>query len=233
MPVFVCVCAGGWVSSYVDLTGYSAIMGTVYRDPKEGEPGIQSIALNKIVCGPSESHLVLLQLETYCSVLCCFFFQYLMDKLFLNMLLSHASLFFPLFVLLVLQSLMSVCHKYVFPLSATLFQREPSVRLLDGGKPKVEHHAIFPNLPRILKYTLSFSLFNYDLSLSCLLSVYMCILGTGDETVLNVAQMQVQSNSECNKYFKGRVKQNEMCTTTFYAGVGACEVSFVISLKTH
>lgn len=54
----------------------------------------------------------------------------------------------------------------------------------------------------------------------------MCILGTGDETVLNVAQMQVQSNSECNKYFKGRVKQNEMCTTSFFGGVGACEVSF-------
>lgn len=45
--------------------------------------------------------------------------------------------------------------------------------------------------------------------------------------MLNVARMQVQSNSECNKYFKGRVKQNEMCTTSFFGGVGACEVNFV------
>lgn len=53
-----------YVNSYVDLTGYAAIMGTVFRDPKEEEPDTQTIALNKIVCGPSESHLVLLQLET-------------------------------------------------------------------------------------------------------------------------------------------------------------------------
>lgn len=53
----------------MDLTGYAAIMGTVFRDPKEEEPGTQSISLNKIVCGPSESHLVLLQLEMYCSEL--------------------------------------------------------------------------------------------------------------------------------------------------------------------
>lgn len=56
---------------------------------------------------------------------------------------------------------------------------------------------------------------------------FICILGTGDATVLNVARMQVQSNSECNKYFKGRVKQNEMCTTSFFGGVGACEVNFL------
>lgn len=71
MADFACLCACVHVyvcvSSYVDLTGYSAIMGTVFQDPKKDEPGIQSIALNKIVCGPSESHLVLLQLETYCS----------------------------------------------------------------------------------------------------------------------------------------------------------------------
>uniref|UniRef100_A0A8C1XCT3 Macrophage stimulating 1 n=1 Tax=Cyprinus carpio TaxID=7962 RepID=A0A8C1XCT3_CYPCA len=51
-------------SCYVDLTGYSATMGTLFRDPKEGEPDRQTIPLTKIVCGPSESHLVMLQLET-------------------------------------------------------------------------------------------------------------------------------------------------------------------------
>uniref|UniRef100_A0A8C2EMB3 Macrophage stimulating 1 n=1 Tax=Cyprinus carpio TaxID=7962 RepID=A0A8C2EMB3_CYPCA len=49
---------------YVDLTGYSATMGTLFRDPKEGEPDRQTIPLTKIVCGPSESHLVMLQLDT-------------------------------------------------------------------------------------------------------------------------------------------------------------------------
>lgn len=49
--------------SYVDLPGYSAMMGTLFRDPKEGEPGVQTIPLTKIVCGPSESQLVMLQLE--------------------------------------------------------------------------------------------------------------------------------------------------------------------------
>lgn len=48
--------------------------------------------------------------------------------------------------------------------------------------------------------------------------------GTGDETVLNVAQIPVLSNRECNKYFRGRVRENEMCTGSFQGGVGACEV---------
>lgn len=50
------------------------------------------------------------------------------------------------------------------------------------------------------------------------------LLGTGDETVLNVAHVPVLSNRECNKYFRGRVRENEMCTTSFQGGVGACEV---------
>lgn len=49
--------------SYVDLPGYTAMMGTLFRDPQEGEPGVQTIPLTKIVCGPSESQLVMLQLE--------------------------------------------------------------------------------------------------------------------------------------------------------------------------
>lgn len=125
----------------MDLTGYAAIMGTVFQEPKEGEPGTQSIALNKIVCGPSESHLVLLQLETYCSRL-----SVLTPNRQTNP--KHASftclcLLLSLFVLLVLQSLMNVCLKYVFRLSATSFQTELPVRLLVGGKPKVYYNMIF------------------------------------------------------------------------------------------
>lgn len=51
-----------------------------------------------------------------------------------------------------------------------------------------------------------------------------CVQGTGDETILNVAQIPVLSNKECNKYFRGRVRENEMCTGSFHGGVGACEV---------
>ena len=57
------ICASARVHSYVDLPGYSAMMGTLFRDPEEGEPGVQTIPLTKIVCGPSESQLVMLQLE--------------------------------------------------------------------------------------------------------------------------------------------------------------------------
>lgn len=49
--------------SYVDLPGYSARLGTLFRDPQEEEPDVQTIPLTKIVCGPSESQLVMLQLE--------------------------------------------------------------------------------------------------------------------------------------------------------------------------
>uniref|UniRef100_A0A8C6P418 Macrophage stimulating 1 n=1 Tax=Nothobranchius furzeri TaxID=105023 RepID=A0A8C6P418_NOTFU len=115
-------------SCYVDLPGYSARMGTLYRDPQEGEPDVQTIPLTKIVCGPSESQLVMLQLES-----------------FLRTLLAFASF----------------CRCF---------------------------HS-----------------------------------GTGDETVLNVAQIPVISNKECNKYFRGRVRENEMCTNSFHGGVGACE----------
>uniref|UniRef100_A0A8D3CXA6 Macrophage stimulating 1 n=1 Tax=Scophthalmus maximus TaxID=52904 RepID=A0A8D3CXA6_SCOMX len=47
--------------------------------------------------------------------------------------------------------------------------------------------------------------------------------GTGDQTVLNVAHIPVLSNKECNQYFRGRVRENEMCTGSFQGGVGACE----------
>lgn len=47
----------------MDLPGYSARLGTLFRDPQEEEPDVQTIPLTKIVCGPSESQLVMLQLE--------------------------------------------------------------------------------------------------------------------------------------------------------------------------
>lgn len=40
-----------------------------------------------------------------------------------------------------------------------------------------------------------------------------------------MARIPVMSNKECNKYFRGRVRENEMCTNSFQGGVGACEVS--------
>lgn len=43
--------------------------------------------------------------------------------------------------------------------------------------------------------------------------------------MLNVAHIPVLSNKECNKYFRGRVRENEMCTASFQGGVGACEVA--------
>uniref|UniRef100_A0A8B9HSP3 Macrophage stimulating 1 n=1 Tax=Astyanax mexicanus TaxID=7994 RepID=A0A8B9HSP3_ASTMX len=135
--------------SYVDLTGYAAMMGTLFQNPKEGEPGKQTIPLNKIVCGPSESHLVLLQLETPAEF---------------NERVSQICL----------------------PPERYIVQEGTVCEIAGWGETK----------------------------------------GTGDESVLNVAQMQVQSNSECNKYFKGRVRDNEMCTTPFSGGVGACEKDY-------
>lgn len=74
---------------------------------------------------------------------------------------------------------------------------------------------------------------SFSLLLCCF---HFCLLlGTGDETVLNVAYVPVLSNKECNKYFRGRVRENEMCTNSFQGGVGACEVGglYFISLRSR
>uniref|UniRef100_A0A8C6P3Y9 Macrophage stimulating 1 n=1 Tax=Nothobranchius furzeri TaxID=105023 RepID=A0A8C6P3Y9_NOTFU len=133
-------------SCYVDLPGYSARMGTLYRDPQEGEPDVQTIPLTKIVCGPSESQLVMLQLESPAQI---------------NERVSQICL---------------PPERYIVPESTVC-------EIAGWGETK----------------------------------------GTGDETVLNVAQIPVISNKECNKYFRGRVRENEMCTNSFHGGVGACE----------
>lgn len=49
-------------------------------------------------------------------------------------------------------------------------------------------------------------------------------LGTGNNSVLNVALLNVISNQECNVKYRGRVQENEMCTKGLLAPVGACEV---------
>uniref|UniRef100_A0A8C9T127 Macrophage stimulating 1 n=1 Tax=Scleropages formosus TaxID=113540 RepID=A0A8C9T127_SCLFO len=136
-------------SCYVDLTGYSAMMGTIFRDPKEKDPQQQNIALNKIVCGPSESHLVMLQLESPAQF---------------NERVSQICL---------------PPERYMVP---------------EGTK--------------------------------CEIAGWGETKGTADDMVLNVANLSVLSNKECNKYFRGRVKENEMCTTSFYGGVGACEKDY-------
>ncbi|XP_064223179.1 hepatocyte growth factor-like protein isoform X2 [Aotus nancymaae] len=47
--------------------------------------------------------------------------------------------------------------------------------------------------------------------------------GTGNDTVLNVALLNVISNEECNIKHRGRVRESEMCTQGLLAPVGACE----------
>lgn len=82
------------------------------------------------------------------------------------------------------------------------------------------------------------SFFLFYISLNTLAANSFLLLavfeGTGDETVLNVAHIPVLSNKECNKYFRGRVRENEMCTSSFQGGVGACEVGVhaICSIKT-
>ncbi|CAK6952546.1 hepatocyte growth factor-like protein isoform X3 [Scomber scombrus] len=133
-------------TSYVDLPGYSAMMGTLFRDPQEGDPDVQTIPLTKIVCGPSESQLVMLQLEYPAQF---------------NERVSQICL-------------------------------PPERYIVTEGTP-------------------------------CEIAGWGETRGTGDETVLNVAEIPVLSNKECNKYFRGRVRENEMCTSSFQGGVGACE----------
>ncbi|KAG7253237.1 hypothetical protein CRUP_024159 [Coryphaenoides rupestris] len=133
-------------SCYVDLPGYSAKMGTLFKDPQEGEPGVQTIPLTKIVCGPSESQLVMLQLESPVQI---------------NERISQICL----------------------PPERFIVPEGTYCEIAGWGETK----------------------------------------GTGDETVLNVAHIPVLGNRECNKYFRGRVRDNEMCTSSFQGGVGACE----------
>ncbi|KFV73801.1 Hepatocyte growth factor-like, partial [Dryobates pubescens] len=48
--------------SGADLTGYEVQLGTLFKDPGPGDPDKQTIPIARIVCGPSESQLVMLKL---------------------------------------------------------------------------------------------------------------------------------------------------------------------------
>ncbi|XP_063797649.1 hepatocyte growth factor-like protein [Pseudophryne corroboree] len=46
-----------------DLSGYQAMVGTLFTNPKATDPDKQSVAISQIMCGPSDSSLVMLKLE--------------------------------------------------------------------------------------------------------------------------------------------------------------------------
>ncbi|XP_066452939.1 hepatocyte growth factor-like protein isoform X2 [Eleutherodactylus coqui] len=46
-----------------DLSGYSAVVGTRYNKPNPDDPDKQSVPISQIMCGPSDSSLVMLKLE--------------------------------------------------------------------------------------------------------------------------------------------------------------------------
>uniref|UniRef100_A0A8D2DJC0 Hepatocyte growth factor-like protein n=1 Tax=Sciurus vulgaris TaxID=55149 RepID=A0A8D2DJC0_SCIVU len=50
-------------SCHEPLTGYEVWLGTLFQNPQSGEPGLQRVPVAKMVCGPSDSQLVLLKLE--------------------------------------------------------------------------------------------------------------------------------------------------------------------------
>ncbi|XP_069500278.1 hepatocyte growth factor-like protein isoform X2 [Ambystoma mexicanum] len=50
-------------SCAADLTGYEAWLGTLLKNPKKDDPEKQAIPISDIVCGPNNSHLVMLKLE--------------------------------------------------------------------------------------------------------------------------------------------------------------------------
>ncbi|XP_073915754.1 hepatocyte growth factor-like protein isoform X3 [Castor canadensis] len=45
------------------LMGYEVWLGTLFQNPRPGEPDLQRVPVTKMVCGPSDSQLVLLKLE--------------------------------------------------------------------------------------------------------------------------------------------------------------------------
>lgn len=51
--------------SHMPLVGYEVWLGTMFQNPEPGEPGLQRVPVAKMVCGPSDSQLVLLKLERY------------------------------------------------------------------------------------------------------------------------------------------------------------------------
>ncbi|XP_053577107.1 hepatocyte growth factor-like protein isoform X2 [Bombina bombina] len=52
-----------FTSCDADLTGYEAMMGSLFKNPGPNDPDAQSVPISRIVCGPSDSGLVMLKLE--------------------------------------------------------------------------------------------------------------------------------------------------------------------------
>lgn len=48
--------------SDANLAGYEVQLGTLFKDPGPEDPDQQTIPISRIVCGPSESQLVMLKL---------------------------------------------------------------------------------------------------------------------------------------------------------------------------
>ncbi|XP_040102886.1 hepatocyte growth factor-like protein isoform X1 [Oryx dammah] len=133
-------------SCHTSLVGYEVWLGTLFQDPQPGEPDLQRIPMAKMICGPSDSQLVMLKLER---------------PVILN------------------QRVALIClppERYVVP---------PGTRCEIAGWGETK--------------------------------------GTGDDTVLNIALLNVISNQECNVKHRGRVRESEMCTAGLLAPVGACE----------
>ncbi|XP_047630434.1 hepatocyte growth factor-like protein isoform X3 [Phacochoerus africanus] len=131
---------------HVPLMGYEVWLGTLFQNPQPGEPGLQRIPMAKMICGPSDSQLVLLKLER----------------------------------------------------PATLNQRVALICL------PPERYVVPPGT-------------------KCEIAGWGETKGTGDDTVLNMASLNVISNQECNVKHRGRIRESEMCTEGLLAPVGACE----------
>ncbi|XP_070789837.1 hepatocyte growth factor-like protein [Pituophis catenifer annectens] len=132
-----------------DLTGYYVLLGTLFKNPGPNDPNKQAIPIIKIVCGPSESLVVMLKLER----------------------------------------------------PALLNQRVALICL------PPERYIVPENT-------------------QCEIAGWGSTGGTGNENVLNVARLPVMNNQNCSVALKGRLKENELCTSPLKVGVGACEGDF-------
>lgn len=50
-------------TSHEPLMGYEVWLGTMFQNPQPREPSLQQVPVAKMMCGPSDSQLILLKLE--------------------------------------------------------------------------------------------------------------------------------------------------------------------------
>uniref|UniRef100_A0A4W3GEY2 Macrophage stimulating 1 n=1 Tax=Callorhinchus milii TaxID=7868 RepID=A0A4W3GEY2_CALMI len=136
-------------SCYVERRGYEAWMGTIFKDPRPNDPNKQAIPIQRAVCGPSSSNLIMLQLERPAS---------------LNERVAVICLPPP---------------QYIVP---------------EGT--------------------------------GCEIAGWGETQGTGDDEVLNILQMPVMSNRQCNGYHRGLVQPTEICAGAISRAAGACEKDY-------